>query len=159
MNRRLFLGVLNGVGSDGGVNPDISIVLTDQSILDVGGQPSVDAQGSYELRTNGIAYKANNYTGPTVIPGQWTSPTAAVGADYEAFCTIAGTNAFPDGGVMPWSAPLDEWLSLGTSRSWVVLAQGNERISTLLRVTIREAVSQEERATAEIFFDLQRALI
>jgi hypothetical protein len=148
VNRRLLLAALSGVSA----GDTTGIVLTDQSITDVGGQSAVDATVRYQLQTNGIARKGNNFTGLVVIPGQWTSPTAAVGADYEVRAEVV--NADPPFAV-PTGDAVAQWLSLGTTRTWNVTA-GISRITILLLVTIRRANDQVEVASANIFFDAQR---
>lgn len=141
MNRRLLLGILSGTASAGAGN----VQITDQFIADVDAQPSVPANASYRLLANGLAYRAVNWTGPVVIPGEWTSPTEPVGADYEVFAELAFGDLYG-----PASSATGQWLSLGTDRQWWVQADNVALVGAELRITIRDVNTLQEVGSAYI---------
>lgn len=145
MNRRLMLGVLNGLVSGGSSGVQIS----DQTILDSRVQ-GLEASASYSLLSNGLAYRSKSTTGPQVIPGQWTSPTAALGDDYEVRAQVV--ESFPPNGVS--GAALDTWLTLSVSRTWsVIVGPGVEEKYVTLFVAIRRADNQQLVSTAYIYLN------
>jgi hypothetical protein len=106
------------------------------------------ATATYELNSNGAAYRTNGQGTLVSISGEWL--TAGSASQFDAYATWSGT-----GGSIGGSAT-GTWLNLGSTRNWTLTVTNDFRERTLT-VQIRLASSGSVLDTASIYFNVDSA--
>lgn len=94
-------------------------------------QVLADAQAALTIENDGDIVETTNTLGAQDV-GDWIAPKSAAGANYEVRCTVNSGSLS--------SGTTGSWLSLGTSRSWVVaVSSGGGSATANVTIEIRRA--------------------
>lgn len=106
--------------------------------------PMGSATSTYTLNSTGAEQETITGIGAgTVTIGNWVVPTNLASL-YEVYVSVS-SGTLSSGGSATGS-----WLSLGTTRSWLVTATSGSVKTAVISVQIRDAATSTVRATASV---------
>ena len=123
------------------------ITISDLSVDDVTISPT-NASATYQLTSAGVINQITN-SGGTTSPGNWISPVAAAGGNYEVRATVNSGSLT--------SGTTGSWTALSSTQSWVRQQNSIGTSSCNLTIEIRHATSLVVLDTASITLNAERA--